>query len=163
MKEGQNIMLEGPKTQYIYHGYGKMEWEGHPVKQFKHIGIVAYHSCVTAVYTLIDSIMPNYDNKVGVSLLWVGEQLDDFVFLEEFSMLSEQHRLNFNLMLKEPVGGWIGPFGKLNKNHIESYMPPPQDNTALILLGGEKEVGHIRPVLQEMGYKHLVFPFQPTC
>jgi hypothetical protein len=138
-----------------------MEWKEHPAKQFKHIGIVAYHSYVSGVYTLIDSIMPNYDSRTGLSLLWVGEEIDDFVFLEEFSMLSEQFRLNFNMMLKEPAPGWIGPFGRLNQTHIRSFMPPPQDDTALMMLGSSKEVGHMKPILEEMGYEHFMFPYQP--
>lgn len=121
------MTLQGPKTQYIYHGYGKLEWEGSPPKIYKHIGIIAYESGITGAYTLIDSIMPNYDSQTGVSLLWIGEEPDDFVFLEEFSLLSEQLRLNLNLMLREPKPGWIGPFGKVNKSHIKSYMPPPSD------------------------------------
>ena len=44
--------------------------------------------------------MPNFDNKTAVSLLWIGEEPDDFVFIEEFSTLAEQNRLNFNLMLR---------------------------------------------------------------
>ena len=69
--------------------------------------------------------MPNYDNETGVSLLWIGEQPDDFIFIEEFSTLAEQHRLNFNLMLKEARQGWIGPYGAVNQAHIKSFMPPP--------------------------------------
>jgi hypothetical protein len=45
--------------------------------------------------------------------------MDDFIFIEEFSMLSEQYRLNFNLMLREPMNEWVGPYGKINKSHIE--------------------------------------------
>ena len=44
--------------------------------------------------------MPNFDSETGVSLLWIGEEADDFVFIEEFSTLAEQQRLNFNLMLR---------------------------------------------------------------
>lgn len=127
IEEGESVTLEGPRTQYVYHGYGKMEWKDSPPKVYKHIGIVAYESIITGVYTLIDSIMPNYDDKVGVSLLWVGEEPDDFIFLEEFSMLSEQLRLNFNVMLRTSKPGWIGPFGKVNSSHIKSFMPPPGD------------------------------------
>lgn len=110
------------------------------MKTYKHIGIIAYESAITGAYTLIDSIMPNYDNRTGVSLLWVGEDPDDFVFLEEFSMLSEQLRLNCNLMLREPKAGWIGPFGKVGSSSIKSYMPPPGEDTALVIMGGPEEL-----------------------
>ena len=69
--------------------------------------------------------MPNYDSHTGVSLLWIGEQPDDFIFIEEFSTLAEQHRLNFNLMLREARQGWIGPYGTVNQAHIKSFMPSP--------------------------------------
>ena len=62
--------------------------------------------------------------------------MDDFIFLEELSMLAEQQRLNFNVMLKENKPGWLGPFGKITKTHIESYMPPPGDQTAMIVMAG---------------------------
>ena len=51
--------------------------------------------------------------------------MDDFIFIEEFSMLSEQYKLNFNLMLRKPIDGWIGPYGNILKSHIEWFMPPP--------------------------------------
>ena len=44
--------------------------------------------------------MPNFDSKTALSLLWIGEEPDDFVFIEEFSTLAEQNKLNFNLMLR---------------------------------------------------------------
>lgn len=45
-----------------------------------------------------------------------------------------------NLMLKENKPGWIGPFGNLNSSHIKAYMPPPSDETALMLLGSSSEL-----------------------
>ena len=62
----------GPKTQFLYKGYGNLSWPGSPSRKFRHIGIIAVESGITGVYQLIDSIMPNYDNKTGVSLLWQG-------------------------------------------------------------------------------------------
>ena len=140
IEEGDKASMMGPKTQFLYHGYGKMEWEGSPLKQYKQIGIVAYESAITGAYTLIDSIMPNYDNRTGVSLLWVGGQPEDFIFLEEFSMLAEQLRLNFNVMLREGREGWIGPYGRLSAAHLRSFMPAAGEETALVVLGGGREV-----------------------
>jgi hypothetical protein len=65
--------LEDKKSTFTYHGYGKIEWNANQTKSFKNIGIVAYDMSVTKVYTLIDSLMPNYDNHTGISLLWVAE------------------------------------------------------------------------------------------
>ena len=152
------MTVEGPKTQYLYHGKGRLEWKGHPVKQYRHIGIIAYESAITAVYTLLDAIMPNYDSRTGFSLLWVASEMDDFVFLEEFSMLAEQHKLNLNLMLRNPNPGWVGPFGPLNHTHLRSYMPPPSLQTALMILGGPEEVDHLLPLTKKIGYEHVMEP-----
>lgn len=102
--------------------------------------------------------MPNYDNKTGVSLLWIADQMDDFIFLEEFSMLAEQQRLNFNVMLRENKPGWIGPFGKLTKSHMLDFMPPPGDDTALLLISNSTEYKQLQPLLDEMNYSNFMAP-----
>lgn len=81
MKENDAAELRGPFTQYIYHGDGKLEWPGRPMQQYKHIGIISAGSGITGTYTLIDSLMPNYDNQTGVSLLWMGREMEDFIFM----------------------------------------------------------------------------------
>ncbi|CAM6002795.1 unnamed protein product [Sphagnum balticum] len=122
------------------------------VRKFRHVGFIAYETGITLGYRLIDSIMPNYDNRTAVSLLWLGQEMDDFVFLEEFSMLAEQFKLNFNVMLHQKQPGWIGPFGPVTETHIRDFMPPPGDDTIILLTGGSKEVAHVLPILKHIGY-----------
>jgi len=55
-------------------------------------------------------------------------------------MLSDQYKLNFNVMLRKAMQGWIGPYGNITKAHIESYMPPVDPKTALMLIGGPNDV-----------------------
>jgi hypothetical protein len=82
--------------------------------------------------------MPSYDGKTALSLLWMGEDIESFIFMEEFSTLSEQSRLNCNLMLREFKNGWVGPFGPISKTHLTSFMPPAGEDTAIILIAGPK-------------------------
>jgi hypothetical protein len=39
-------------------------------------------------------------------------------------------------MLSENVPGWIGPYGKINESYINDFMPPPTDETIILLSGG---------------------------
>jgi NAD(P)H-flavin reductase len=151
------VQLLGPQTHYLYHGYGKLEWAGSPLRTFRHIGVLAYGAAITGAYALIDSLMPNYDSRTGLSLLWVGQQPEDFVFLEEFSTLAEQQRLNFNLMLESARPGWIGPYGQPNASHLSAFLPPPGEDTALMLLGGA-QIAPVLPILEELGYQHILKP-----
>ena len=55
----------------------------------------------------------NYDNRTGVSLLWLGDKAEDFIFIDEFTSYVEQSKLNMNLMLTKFEKGWVGPYGKV--------------------------------------------------
>lgn len=102
--------------------------------------------------------MPSYDGKTALSLLWMGHDIESFIFMEEFSTLAEQSKLNCNLMLKEFKNGWIGPFGPISKTHLTSFMPPAGDDTAIILIAGPAEVKHLSTLLQELGHKNIMLP-----
>ena len=78
--------MKGPKTNYIYHGYGHVETASFN-KKFKRIGIVAYETGITATYSLIESIYTNQDNETGVSVLWLGGKMEDFIFVDELGFL----------------------------------------------------------------------------
>lgn len=55
----------------------------------------------------------NYDSSTGVSLLWLGDKEEDFVFKDEFTSYVEEGKLNMNLMLTKYEKGWVGPYGKV--------------------------------------------------
>ncbi len=80
-------------------------------KKFKRIGIIAYETGITATYTLIESIYANQDNETGVSLLWTGGKMEDFVFLDELGFLVEQSKLFMNVMLNQSEKGFPGSYG----------------------------------------------------
>ena len=62
---------------------------------------MAYETGITATYSLIESIYTNQDNETGVSLLWVGGKMEDFMFIDELGFLVEQSKLFMNLMLTQ--------------------------------------------------------------
>lgn len=49
-------------------------------KKFKNIGIITHSSAITTTYSLIESVATNYDSQTGLSLLWLGDKYEDFVF-----------------------------------------------------------------------------------
>ena len=103
--------------------------------------------------------MPNYDNETGISLLWMGREMEDFIFMEEFSMLAEQQKLNCNLMLREMKAGWVGPFGPVTSQHIASFMPPAGPDTVIILIGNSTEdISRLVPMLEELKHSNILLP-----
>lgn len=76
--------MDGPGTQYLYNGYGNIEFEG-TKKQYKNIGIITHSTGISTTYSLIESIIMNYDNRTGVTLLWLGDKAEDFIFIDEFT------------------------------------------------------------------------------
>lgn len=44
--------------------------------------MVAFESGITGVYNIIDTIMPSYDSQTALSLLWVCNEPEHFLFLE---------------------------------------------------------------------------------
>ena len=102
--------------------------------------------------------MPSYDNSTAISLLWVGEETDNFIFIEEFSTLAEQQKLNFNLMLRQLKPGWLGPFGSVTVQQIQSFMPPPGPDTAIMLISGPADIDHLTPILSGLKYENVMRP-----
>lgn len=70
-----------------------------------------------------------------MSLLWIGDKEQDFIFLDEFVSLSERGKLNLNFMLTQFEKGWLGPYDKVMEQHISDYMPPPLANSMIIMSG----------------------------
>lgn len=63
-------------------------------------------------------------------------------------------------MLRDLKPGWIGPYGPITKAHLQSYMPPAGDETAILLIGSPKEVGYLNPILQDLGYTNVMQPIE---
>lgn len=120
--------------------------------------MITFETGITGVYNIIDTLMPSYDNQTALSLLWVCHEPEHFLFLEEFSTLAEQQRLNCNLMLRGLKEGWVGPFGAITAHHIQSFMPPPGPDTAIMLVGGPSDINHLKPILSNLGYDNVMLP-----
>lgn len=163
----QKVKIKGPSSKFIYHGMGKFEYPEDKAnllqrtnKTFRNIGIVTHASGITTTYSIIESIARNFDQRTGVSLLWLGDKEEDFVFIDELATLVEQTKLNMNLMLTKPEKGWLGPFGKVTRDHLYEYLPPPgnkHDDTFILMSALEGELVDIKTMVAEMGYKNYFY------
>lgn len=68
-------------------------------------------------------------------MLWLGDKEEDFVLIDELGEMASRSKINLNLMLTKFEKGWLGPFGKVTKNHVVDFMPPPTqlDDTLIIM------------------------------
>ena len=86
----------------------------------------------------------NYDNNTGISLLWLGDKEEDFVFVDELAGYVEQTKMNMNLMLTKFEKGWLGPYGKVTENQIKDFLPGPSVDTFILMSAMEGELSQIR-------------------
>ena len=157
MQMNEKIKIEGPGTQFLYEGFGRISYNSQPVKKYKNIGIITHASGITTSYSLIESIAMNHDNQTGISLLWLGDRSEDFVFVNELSSYVEQCKLNMNLMLCGFEKGWVGPYGTVNTTHLEEFLPFPSDDTFIIMSALEGPLEEIKRLVEEHGYKNYIY------
>ena len=79
------------------------------------------------------------------------------MFIDEIAGYVEQTKINANLMLTKFEKGWLGPYGKVTKDHIKSYIPGPGDETFILMSALEGELSAIRDIVSDIGHKNVLY------
>lgn len=66
-------------------------------------------------------------------------------------------------MLENMDKDWIGPVGLVGEDHIKKYMPPPRDDTLIMVYGYKAFVQRVVGVCQNMGYQNILHWHLKTC
>ena len=76
--------------------------------------------------------------------------------MDEFNDLVERRKLNMNILLKNFDKDWLGPVGSPTSDHLLKYLPPPRDDTLILIFGHRNFVADTRKLCQEHGHKNIL-------
>ncbi|CAK64631.1 unnamed protein product (macronuclear) [Paramecium tetraurelia] len=159
LNEGHILNINGPFTNYLYHGYGAIEVPKYNINSnYQYIGIVAESSAIAAFFQLIEGIATNGDNT-HIGLLYVADTLEELVLMEELMWYMEEKKINATFMLrneKDLINKFFsGPKGQLNPIYLEQYLPQPSDQTLVLVCGSRAFKKETKTLLENINHQNI--------
>ena len=161
LKVGDEVLMRGPIGRLIYYGEGrfKLGTKEKPVvwrqKTYKNAGMLCGGTGITPLYQILLAAAINKDS-VNYSMIFGNRSTADILLKNELDELQQNPNFNFKLqyIIDKEEENWSGLVGYINKENIEKYIPPPSDDTLVLLCGrGAMCKKYLFPLLLEMGYK----------
>ena len=131
-------------------------------KKYRYVGIISHSTSFLIPYSLIERVS-SFNDTTSLSLLWVHEHevsrsiiQDDIVFMNEFNDFVEKGKLNLNLMIENMDKDWIGPVGFVGEDHVKKYLPPPRDDTLILIYGYKDFVRRAKEACEKIGHGNIM-------
>lgn len=123
---GDKVEIRGPK--------GAMTYSKTLVK---HMGMIAGGTGITPMYQLIRAIVEDDSDKTTVSLLYANNTEEDILMrdeLESFAQLKPE-KFQIHHVLSRAPEDWSGLRGFVTEQHIKDCLPPPSNDTKILMCG----------------------------
>mmetsp|Transcript_8207 Transcript_8207/g.9701 ORF Transcript_8207/g.9701 Transcript_8207/m.9701 type:complete len:170 (+) Transcript_8207:258-767(+) len=151
---GDTIHMKGPKGHLMYYGAGQFVVKKH-IRSLRKIGMIAGGSGITPMFQVIKMVANEAEDDVELTLLFANKTADDIILWQQLEEIAAQRR-NFKVTytLDNPPEDWEYNTGFITKEMIQSNMPPPADDTMILLCGPPPMVKKAcLPALKELGYE----------
>lgn len=162
LKPGDKVEVKGPIEKLRYSPNMK-----------KQIGMIAGGSGITPMLQVIEAILKNPDDNTQISLLYANVSPDDILLKEKLDVLAATHpNLKVFYTVDDPTKDWRGGLGYISQDMVVKGLPPPSDDTLILVCGppgmmkhisGDKEnreQGELSGILKEVGYtENMVYKF----
>ena len=88
--------------------------------------------------------------------------MEDFALLEELVWLAEEKKIQVSFLSRKSNSLWSGLKGELTEHHLENYLPPPNDDTLIMISGRTSFKGMtIHNILRvDLGYDEKIEPLK---
>ncbi|XP_063679867.1 NADH-cytochrome b5 reductase 1-like [Bolinopsis microptera] len=155
---GDEIKVRGPCGKIRYLGKGVFEVEksrDNIIKlNCKRMGMIAGGSGITPMLQLIRDVVKNRNDNTEMTLLFSNKTENDILCrgaLDE--MCCPKFKICHTLSQAPIPKDWCYATGRVNKAMIEKYMPPPADDTVILLCGPPGLIKQAcLPAFQALGY-----------
>jgi cytochrome-b5 reductase len=124
-------------------------------KQYKKVGMICGGTGITPFYQILLSASENKDT-IEYTLIFGNRTSKDVLLRNEINNMVKEG----NILLKvyytidKEEEGWDGLVGYVTQDKLEKYLPPPAEDTLILLCGRGKFCNkYITPMLIELGYK----------
>ncbi|XP_010520587.1 PREDICTED: NADH-cytochrome b5 reductase-like protein [Tarenaya hassleriana] len=163
LKPGDVVEVKGPIEKFKYSPNMK-----------RNIGMIAGGTGITPMLQVIEAILKNPEDKTQISLLYGNVSPDDILLKQKLDALQAKHpNLKVYYTVDNPTKSWKGGVGYISKDMALKGLPPPGDDTFILVCGppgmmehisGGKapdwSQGEVKGILKELGYtEQMVFKF----
>jgi cytochrome-b5 reductase len=157
---GSNINVRGPFGKLSYFGDGnvKILKKFKPLtyleKKFSKICMIGGGTGITPFYQIVQAANDHKD-VCEFWLLFANKSTKDILLKSELEEIFKAKNIKFNLFftIDRHEDGWDGGVGFISKEMIQSFLPPPGDDTLLLTCGPPIMcVDHLPPIFKGLGY-----------
>eukprot|EP00611_Tribonema_gayanum_P015421 TRINITY_DN2725_c0_g1_i1.p1 TRINITY_DN2725_c0_g1~~TRINITY_DN2725_c0_g1_i1.p1 ORF type:complete len:311 (-),score=73.75 TRINITY_DN2725_c0_g1_i1:123-1055(-) len=135
LKVGDTIDMMGPKGSLEYKGKGLFSIRKREDRQVKRIGMLAGGTGITPMLQIMTAIRKENSN-IEISLIFANQTEQDILLrdmIEAFPMKHANFRYHFTV--DRPSEGWTGSVGFITADMIQEHLPPPGDDTLILMCG----------------------------
>ena len=166
---GDKFGFRGPNGRLEYSGNGeftikqlKSQGGGEIIKKVSNIGMIAGGTGITPMIQIIRAVLRDEQDPTKINLLFANKKEEDIILRDKIENRREDFsdKFNFFYTLDQPPEDWDGFTGFINEEMISKTMPPPSDDTLILLCGPPKMNVLVKNALEEIGYsKESIFNF----
>ncbi|KAL5260528.1 hypothetical protein ACHWQZ_G010610 [Mnemiopsis leidyi] len=155
---GDNIQVRGPCGKIRYLGKGEFETEKSKDNiaklRCKRIGMIAGGSGITPMLQLIKDVVKHRNDNTEMTLLFSNKTENDILCRGALDEMSCPKFKVCHTLSQAPISqDWCYATGRVNKAMIEQYLPPPGEDTVILLCGPPGLVKETcLPALKDLGY-----------
>jgi len=133
---GEQVDVQGPMGENVYHGHGKFEIEGKE-RRFNKISLVLGGSGLTPGFALIGRVVATTDQDVEVRVVDANKSEKDILLREEFDRYDKEGkgRVKITHVLSHPSDEWKGLKGYVNADIIKKSLFSPGEESVVFLCG----------------------------
>lgn len=141
------VNMKGPKGSMTYFGNGIVGIRKKDKatkkfvvqkKRYSKIGMVAGGTGITPAYQTLQALLAGRDkgDTTEVSLIYANQTEDDILLRAELDeMAAQDPKLHLHYTLDRPPAGWAYDKGFVTADMIKEHLPPPADDTILLVCG----------------------------
>lgn len=160
LKVGDTIDFRGPSGLLVYQKKGNFAIRPDKkseavIKRAKHLGMIAGGTGITPMLQLIRAILKDREDPTICYLLFANQTEKDILLRDELEEIQAQHSQRFKLWytLDRAPENWDYSQGFVNEEMIKDHMPPPSEDTLILMCGPPPMVQYaINPSLDKLGY-----------
>lgn len=107
------------------------------------------------MYQLIRAICEDRTDKTQVSLIYANRSPPDILLrtqLDRYQKMAPE-KFNIQYVVDKPTPGWDGATGYVNKQMIQDKLPPPEQDTKILLCGPPGMINAAKKSLVELGFQ----------
>jgi len=137
LKVGDSLEISGPWGMNQYLGQGKFK-VGTKELTCSRLGMMAGGTGITPMLQVMAAILKDPADKTEISLLYANQTEGDILVRDMLEDLAKQHpsRLKLWYTIDKASGdGWGYSTGFINEAMIKEHLPPPGDETLILMCG----------------------------